>query len=102
VLTTEVDNELVGTIERLPEVVKGVRLRTSKRNSFARMEQMSEYDRLVGLSATLPSYQDVVSFLHVEPLKGLFYFDALYRPWFAAAVYRHYRKEGHQALSGHE
>lgn len=34
--------------------------------------------RIVGLSATLPNYRDVASFLGVET--GLFYFDASYRP----------------------
>jgi len=32
------------------------------------------------LSATLPNYADVASFLRVEAGKGLFYFDASYRP----------------------
>ena len=36
--------------------------------------------RLVGLSATLPNYQDVASFLRVKPDIGLFYFDTSYRP----------------------
>ncbi|KAL3318570.1 hypothetical protein Ciccas_002773 [Cichlidogyrus casuarinus] len=36
--------------------------------------------RLVGLSATLPNYQDVATFLRVDPNKGLFYFDNSYRP----------------------
>ena len=45
-----------------------------------RMEQTGEYVRLVGLSATLPNYQDVVTFLRVDESKGLFYFDASYRP----------------------
>ncbi|TYZ63781.1 hypothetical protein PybrP1_001841 [[Pythium] brassicae (nom. inval.)] len=36
--------------------------------------------RLVGLSATLPNYEDVAAFLRVDPAKGLFYFDASYRP----------------------
>ena len=35
--------------------------------------------RIVGLSATLPNYRDVASFLGV-PDAGLFYFDASYRP----------------------
>ena len=35
--------------------------------------------RIVGLSATLPNYQDVASFLGVNE-SGLFYFDATYRP----------------------
>jgi len=36
--------------------------------------------RIVGLSATLPNYQDVAAFLRVRPDKGLFHFDASYRP----------------------
>lgn len=31
--------------------------------------------RIVGLSATLPNYIDVASFLHVNPFNGLFFFD---------------------------
>jgi pre-mRNA-splicing helicase BRR2 len=48
--------------------------------TIRRMEQTSEYVRLVGLSATLPNYQDVATFLRVDERKGLFYFDASYRP----------------------
>ncbi|KAI0280130.1 Sec63-domain-containing protein [Russula aff. rugulosa BPL654] len=48
--------------------------------TIRRMEQTSDYVRLVGLSATLPNYQDVATFLRVEQSKGLFYFDASYRP----------------------
>jgi activating signal cointegrator complex subunit 3 len=36
--------------------------------------------RIVGLSATLPNYQDVAMFLRVNPTRGLFYFDSTYRP----------------------
>lgn len=36
--------------------------------------------RLVGLSATLPNYKDVAKFLRVDESKGLFFFDASYRP----------------------
>ncbi|OBA20593.1 Sec63-domain-containing protein [Metschnikowia bicuspidata var. bicuspidata NRRL YB-4993] len=36
--------------------------------------------RLVGLSATLPNYEDVAQFLGVNLKLGLFYFDALFRP----------------------
>lgn len=35
--------------------------------------------RLVGLSATLPNYEDVARFLQVKP-SGLFYFDSSFRP----------------------
>lgn len=48
--------------------------------TIRRMEQTNEYVRLVGLSATLPNYQDVATFLRVDTTKGLFYFDASYRP----------------------
>ncbi|KAG5640834.1 hypothetical protein DXG03_006882 [Asterophora parasitica] len=48
--------------------------------TIRRMEQTNEYVRLVGLSATLPNYQDVATFLRVDESKGLFYFDASYRP----------------------
>ncbi|KAI3652633.1 hypothetical protein MP228_002058 [Amoeboaphelidium protococcarum] len=36
--------------------------------------------RLVGLSATLPNYEDVAQFLHVKNDVGLFHFDNSYRP----------------------
>ena len=36
--------------------------------------------RIVGLSATLPNYQDVARFLNVDPKKGLFFFDGRFRP----------------------
>jgi activating signal cointegrator complex subunit 3 len=36
--------------------------------------------RLVGLSATLPNYVDVASFMRVNPSKGLFHFDGSHRP----------------------
>ena len=48
--------------------------------TIRRMEQTQEYVRLVALSATLPNYRDVARFLRVNPDKGLFYFDASYRP----------------------
>ncbi|KAF8707564.1 Sec63 protein, partial [Rhizoctonia solani] len=48
--------------------------------TIRRMEQNGEYVRLVGLSATLPNYKDVAKFLRVDEKKGLFYFDATYRP----------------------
>ncbi|ODV89579.1 hypothetical protein CANCADRAFT_4197 [Tortispora caseinolytica NRRL Y-17796] len=36
--------------------------------------------RMAGLSATLPNYSDVSTFLRVDPAVGLFYFDASFRP----------------------
>ncbi|KAF2789546.1 Sec63-domain-containing protein [Melanomma pulvis-pyrius CBS 109.77] len=47
--------------------------------TIRRTEQTGDPVRLVGLSATLPNYRDVASFLRV-PEKGLFHFDATFRP----------------------
>lgn len=44
------------------------------------VETNAEPIRLVGLSATLPNYRDVATFLRVKPDKGLFFFDHSYRP----------------------
>ena len=44
------------------------------------IETTKDYIRLVGLSATLPNYEDVALFLRVDLKKGLFYFDNSYRP----------------------
>lgn len=44
------------------------------------IEQTQEMIRLVGLSATLPNFEDVAAFLRVKPEKGLFYFDNSFRP----------------------
>lgn len=46
---------------------------------IVRAKRQSE-TRLIGLSATLPNYEDVARFLNVDLKKGLFHFDALYRP----------------------
>lgn len=39
------------------------------------VELTQEDVRLLGLSATLPNYEDVATCLRVDPAKGLFYFD---------------------------
>ncbi|WVZ78242.1 hypothetical protein U9M48_025985 [Paspalum notatum var. saurae] len=43
------------------------------------IETTKEHIRLVGLSATLPNYEDVALFMRVKK-EGLFYFDNSYRP----------------------
>ncbi|KAI6249552.1 Pre-mRNA-splicing factor brr2 [Erysiphe necator] len=48
--------------------------------TIRKIEQTGEPVRLIGLSATLPNFQDVGSFLRVDPIKGLFHFDGSYRP----------------------
>jgi pre-mRNA-splicing helicase BRR2 len=44
------------------------------------VETTRDQCRLVGLSATLPNYEDVATFLRVDPSDGLFFFDGSYRP----------------------
>ncbi|XWS57028.1 hypothetical protein CRYUN_Cryun09bG0136400 [Craigia yunnanensis] len=44
------------------------------------IETTKEHIRLVGLSATLPNFEDVALFLQVNLEKGLFHFDNSYRP----------------------
>lgn len=44
------------------------------------IESTQENVRIVGLSATLPNYKDVSTFLRVKPETGLFYFDNSFRP----------------------
>ena len=48
--------------------------------TIRKIEQTGDSVRLIGLSATLPNYRDVASFLRVDPLKGLFHFDGSFRP----------------------
>jgi pre-mRNA-splicing helicase BRR2 len=44
------------------------------------IEQTQEMTRIVGLSATLPNFQDVAAFLRVKKERGMFFFDNSYRP----------------------
>lgn len=60
--------------ERGP-VLEAIVARTSRS-----VESLTATTRVVGLSATLPNYQDVATFLRVNPEKGLFYYDASHRP----------------------
>lgn len=48
--------------------------------TIRQIESTQELVRMVGLSATLPNYEDVALFLRVKPEKGLFFFDNSYRP----------------------
>lgn len=48
--------------------------------TIRQIESTQEAVRLVGLSATLPNYEDVAAFLRVDPDKGMFFFDNSYRP----------------------
>lgn len=48
--------------------------------TIRKIETTLEPVRLVGLSATLPNYRDVASFLQVDATTGLFHFDGSFRP----------------------
>ena len=48
--------------------------------TLRQVESTQNMIRIVGLSATLPNYQDVAAFLRVSPEKGLFHFNNSYRP----------------------
>jgi pre-mRNA-splicing helicase BRR2 len=48
--------------------------------TIRQIEETSEMVRIVGLSATLPNYQDVAALLRVDPSEGLHYFDNTFRP----------------------
>eukprot|EP01124_Arcella_intermedia_P005586 TRINITY_DN13308_c0_g2_i2.p1 TRINITY_DN13308_c0_g2~~TRINITY_DN13308_c0_g2_i2.p1 ORF type:complete len:1074 (-),score=263.52 TRINITY_DN13308_c0_g2_i2:3145-6366(-) len=48
--------------------------------TLRQVEQSQSMIRIVGLSATLPNYKDVASFLRVDAKSGLFYFGPEYRP----------------------
>jgi pre-mRNA-splicing helicase BRR2 len=48
--------------------------------TIRQVEQTLEPVRIVGLSATLPNYRDVATFLRVNPATGLFFFDNSFRP----------------------
>ena len=48
--------------------------------TLRQVESSQTMIRIVGLSATLPNYLDIAHFLHVNPYKGLFFFDGRFRP----------------------
>lgn len=48
--------------------------------TLRQVESTQSMIRILGLSATLPNYLDVATFLHVNPFIGLFYFDSRFRP----------------------
>lgn len=59
---------------------RGPVLETLVARTLRMVESQQSMIRIVGLSATLPNYIDVATFLHVNPYKGLFFFDGRFRP----------------------
>ncbi|BFZ53157.1 Pre-mRNA-splicing helicase BRR2 [Savitreella phatthalungensis] len=46
----------------------------------ARLKGSAETPRIVGLSATLPNYRDVATFIGADQDRGVYYFDSTFRP----------------------
>mmetsp|Transcript_13654 Transcript_13654/g.49673 ORF Transcript_13654/g.49673 Transcript_13654/m.49673 type:complete len:2207 (-) Transcript_13654:489-7109(-) len=59
---------------------RGAVIETIVARTLRQVEATQTMIRIVGLSATLPTYKDVASFLRVNLETGLFYFDSSYRP----------------------
>lgn len=59
---------------------RGAVLEAIVARTIRQIESTQEPIRLVGLSATLPNYEDVAAFLRVNGDKGLFFFDNSFRP----------------------
>ncbi|EWC44224.1 putative helicase mug81 [Drechslerella stenobrocha 248] len=81
------DNELVQKVRLLiiDEVhmlhdERGPVIETLVARTQRQVETTQSMIRIVGLSATLPNYVDVATFLKVNPMQGLFYFDQSFRP----------------------
>ncbi|KAI6206534.1 hypothetical protein M3Y94_00923100 [Aphelenchoides besseyi] len=88
VVTRKVDDESLTQLVRLliiDEVhllhdERGPVIETIVARTHRQMEIYQQPVRIVGLSATLPNYRDVATFLRVDPYKGLFFFDGRFRP----------------------
>ncbi|KAJ8523515.1 hypothetical protein ONZ45_g38 [Pleurotus djamor] len=59
---------------------RGAVIETIVARTLRQVESSQSVIRIVGLSATLPNYIDVATFLSVSLQKGLFYFDSSFRP----------------------
>jgi pre-mRNA-splicing helicase BRR2 len=60
--------------------LRGTVLESIVSRTIRQIETTKEMVRIIGLSATLPNYEDVATFLRIDPAKGLFFFDNAYRP----------------------
>ena len=59
---------------------RGAVIETLVARTLRLVETSQSMIRIVGLSATLPNYQDVAAFLRVNLATGLFFFDGKWRP----------------------
>ncbi|KAL3084609.1 hypothetical protein niasHT_035608 [Heterodera trifolii] len=88
VITRKADDEELSQLVRLM-IIDEVHLLHDERGpviesivarTLRQVEVYHQNLRIVGLSATLPNYEDVAQFLRVDPTRGLFHFDARFRP----------------------
>mmetsp|Transcript_3040 Transcript_3040/g.9258 ORF Transcript_3040/g.9258 Transcript_3040/m.9258 type:complete len:2169 (-) Transcript_3040:2467-8973(-) len=78
-ITSKVSLVIIDEIHLLHDG-RGPVLESIVARTVRQLETTSDEVRLVGLSATLPNYEDVATFLKVDPSKGLFFFDGTFRP----------------------
>ncbi|KAA8496248.1 DExH-box ATP-dependent RNA helicase DExH14 [Porphyridium purpureum] len=78
-LTSSLRLLLIDEVHLLHEE-RGAVLESIVARTLRAVESEQRVIRVVALSATLPNYDDVAQFLHVNPARGLFFFDATYRP----------------------
>ena len=78
-LTKQVKLVIIDEIHLLHDS-RGPVLESIVARTLRTVEATQESVRLVGLSATLPNYEDVASFLRVDPKEGLFHFGGEFRP----------------------
>eukprot|EP01038_Epipyxis_sp_PR26KG_P011120 gene11120-14924_t len=78
-LTTMVSLIIIDEVHLLAED-RGAVIETIVARMQRYVESSQKLVRIIGLSATLPNYQDVANFLHVNPKSGLFFFGPEFRP----------------------
>jgi pre-mRNA-splicing helicase BRR2 len=78
-LTKQVKLVIIDEIHLLHDS-RGPVLESIVARTLRTVEATQESVRLVGLSATLPNYEDVASFLRVDAKEGLFHFGGEFRP----------------------
>ena len=78
-LTSQVKLLIIDEIHLLNEE-RGAVIEAIVARTLRQVESSQTSIRIVGLSATLPTYKDVAVFLRVNVDRDLFYFDSSYRP----------------------
>ena len=71
---------IIDEVHLLADAERGAVIETLVARTQRYIESSQKMVRIVGLSATLPNYVDVASFLRVNHSRGLFFFGPEYRP----------------------